>query len=483
MCWQGVIGLFVIPAFFSLLQLGASLRIIAQVPPYRLTDGILYIQQSWMLQTVGVHWIIRTLRYGLYPTFLAPLDIPGLDWATSGADPHIIIVYVLQAVLLAGATALFLRSAFRFLGGIFWIRAVASTLLGVSLLSALVIVWPPQVLMESITLTVLLLFAAACIIHDARQDWALAMIGLSACLLIWVRDPIIFFVWMFVFLLGLNIVLRRTTRTLAISAGLAALLFAVALGGLRTTLVAPTGKYVQPLVNIIQLRILPDPDYRAFFVAHGLALSPTVVDRSGKVAQQDNLLFMSDAEVPPDFVTYRNWVMTDGFRTYARFLLTHPGYLLRSVFVSPNLGPSAEYAADVFFSMADLFSVPRAAGYWIELTPYSKGLRNVLLAPLGWPVSFLYLVVIIVRYGRQTIRRDHASAIEVAAIVAYVSIFISYHTDGLDLWRHTAPLVLLIYLSFVATAADIANALFRRFHNNILPGSGLTELRKLTFAE
>jgi hypothetical protein len=51
--------------------------------------------------------------------------------------------------------------------------------------------------------------------------------------------------------------------------------------------------------------------------------------------------------------------------------------------------------------------------------------------------------------------RQRGSALEVVAIAAGASIFVSYHTDACDLWRHTIPFALLIYFSMIVRVVEI----------------------------
>jgi len=237
-------------------------------------------------------------------------------------------------------------------------------------------------------------------------------------------------------------------------------LLAVGLGYGRASALQQSGKYIQTFVNIIQFRILPDPERRAFFTERGLVLSPTVMERSGKPAWFNNTLFERDDQVSPDFVIYRNWVVAAGIRTYATFLVTHPGYLLRSLFISPNISSPTACGEDFEFSFADIFSKP-VKGYDIETAPFPLWLRNLLLVPVGWVAAMLYLVVAGARYVGQTFMRQRTSALETMAIAAGVAIFVSYHTDACDLWRHTFPFALLIYLSMIVRVVDIGKDLVR----------------------
>jgi len=461
-------GLVLIPAIFAIVQGWISFNIICKLPPYSLADGALYIAHGGVILGAKVaNWPLETARYGLYPAFLSLFRLRAVNWATAGNSPTLLPVYEAQALLLALATAVFLCCAFAFSSGTTLKRAAISVLLGFFLLSPLVIVWPGFVLTESLTLATLLLLLAACQVCDNQASHPVLFIAVTAAVLIWLRDPLISFVWLLVILLAVNIAFVRSERAGARIVAVGLLLAVGAFGVERIALIGRSDKYIQPLANIVQLRMLPDPQRRAFFAARGLPLSPAVLERSGQPAQYRNSLFLPDDDVPTDFVDYRNWLFKNGFKTYAAFLMSNPSYLINSVMTSPNAAPSAMtspqvspevFSEDFLFSFSDLFSTPRNGGYWMDLTPYPKPLNNFLLAPMGWPLSVIYLGYLGLTYILQTIRKRRTSSIEVAALAAFASMFEAYHADGLDLWRHCVPLLIVIYASFIYRVPEIGAA-------------------------
>jgi hypothetical protein len=454
-------GLFLIPTFFSLVQCWAAFRVILQVPAGSIEDGIGYVTHSRLFVQPPVlplrQYFAYAREYGLYPLFLRLFDLGDVHehWAEASTHPQIVPVYAAQALLLAFCTALFLSLAYRLIPGPPVKRAVLAALMGALLLSPFVVVWPSHVLTEAVTLAVLLMLVAACLAYDAERRYALILIGLVACLLVGVRDPMIFFVWIFALLLGVNAVCAWVRpRRLYFAAGLLLLIVAASVGYSRATVLG--GRYLQTFANVIQLRILPDPQLQLYFGRRGLPLTPAVLNRAGQSAWADNNLFLPDQSADPEIVAYRDWIAREGIRTYGVFLLTHPGYLVRSLVASPNLGDEG-CGADYHFSLIDLFSVPMNL-YRVDATPYPPWLRNLLLVPLGWFIPLLYVVVVAVRYVRRTWRRVRAPAVEVVALASAASIFVSYHTDACDLWRHALPFILLIYLSLIVRVPEIAAA-------------------------
>jgi hypothetical protein len=160
-------------------------------------------------------------------------------------------------------------------------------------------------------------------------------------------------------------------------------------------------------------------------------------------------------------------VLSDGLRTYLTYLAGHPYYLLRSLWHSPNRFAHAEMPDDQY-SVLDLFSIPYRPGlsvvtpfglgiwgYPVDAAPYPGWLRDFLLAPLGWLVVLSYLAVAGFNYLRHLIRGTEASTVEILGLAAFGTIFVVYHSEAWDTWRHTVPLVIAIYASFLARCAAL----------------------------
>ncbi len=455
-----LLAILLLPLLFAAVQVWASRAVTDNLQPAPIVDGTTYLTQ-------GRDWLVRhherasfISEFGLYPIFLSHFGAPNIaDAQRASIDPRLLPIYRAQTWVLAGATALLLVASMLFAPGSAATKIGATALVGVLLLGPLVIVWPSSILTESLSLSALLLFVAACLACDAGKRLSLLLVIVCCCLLVLIRDPMIFFVWILFGLLGLNLLASRRGSAVARVAIVAVLVGGAALGVVRASFLSASGKYIQTFVNIIQFRMLPEPERRAFFVEHGLVLSPAVVDRIGKPAWQDGTLWKPDDQVTPDFRDYRNWVVAHGIRTYAGFLLTHPGYLLRSLVASPNLS-TIDYGWDFHLSITDVFWRP-LQGYWSDVSPYPQWLADFLsaplrLLPLGWLLPVLYLAVVVVRYGIGLITRRRSSLIEMAAIAAGTSIFVSYHTDAWDLFRHSLPFVLLIYIAMIVRSPVIA---------------------------
>lgn len=463
-----VAGFFLVLTFLALLQCWAVHRIGLQLEGEPLADGRNYIAQARVLQ-YGPVTLLQILEFGLYPAFLSNFDLEFDDWSfVASTDPKLLVVYATQSLILSVTSALFLFCAFIFISGNLIKRIIISFLLGGILLSPLVVWWPNTAMTEAVTLPATLLFTCACLAGDARRRWSPILIAIACCLLILVRDTMFLFVLPFaVLLLANNLFADRNPTTRPVMIGALLMLLAVGLATARASLVqldpqmAEKDNLVdraQSLVNIIQFRILPDPEYRKFFVERELPISSEVMALSGKPAWDNNWLFTPDSELSdrPDLIAYRRWIVTKGIRTYLTFLLTHPGYVMRSIVQSPNM--AGEFGSEFRFSIADLLSIPYPGG---DVVPYPKWLTDLLLAPFGWLIPSLYLIVAAIRYIWQTATRRQVSRLDIAAIAAGGAIFATYHADAWDLWRHTVPFMLLIYISLITRTADIVVEIFR----------------------
>jgi len=274
----------------------------------------------------------------------------------------------------------------------------------------------------------------------------------------------VIFVGIFGALLLANNLFAKINWTAPRMIGMVLVLVAIGLGVAKASLVTSGGSknLSQLLANIIQFRILPDPERRQFFVEQGLPISSTVMERSGKAAWVNDDWYAPDNVLSdrPEFIAYRRWIETKGIRTYLTFLLAHPWYLLRSIVYNPTLSDEHyRVMQDVQFSITDLFSRPFTGGYQTFFTPYPKWLRNFLLAPFGWFIPLLYLVVVVIRYTWQTTTQQRASSRDLAAIAAAGAVFVNYHVDAWGIWPHSVPFILLIYIALITGTAEVAKGL------------------------
>jgi hypothetical protein len=404
------------------------------------------------------------MQYGLYPAFLSVFDFTALtDWQAK--NPALAQVYYTQAVLLAATMAFFLFIVLWTSTAFFLVRCGLLLALSFMLWSPLVVVWPAWVLNETLTISGLILLLSCCLYADVRRNslTRLVVLLLAGTALIFVRDPFIFLTLALTSLICVNAVfsVSKTLPRLCILCLACAVLVVTAI---ETEPMRGAGKrsggfdVLASLATVIQMRILPDEVGRRFFVERGMPASDIILARSGTASIADPMLETSipDEELRekfPGLIEYRAWLRANGARVYLEFLLTHPGYLLRSLWRSPTI-PREPSAADLDLSIAGLFSRPVLA---YGSTPWPDRMANFLLAPFGWFIPMIYILAASIKYLADTVRRHAASPVDMLAISAAVGLFLSYHSDAWDVWRHTLPFLLAIYLALILRGFDVAS--------------------------
>ncbi len=77
------------------------------------------------------------------------------------------------------------------------------------------------------------------------------------------------------------------------------------------------------LLSDVGMRVLPDPGWLAYFMAHGMPASAKLLSMTGHWAYDNNWRFF-DADLAP----FRDWLRAHGRATYMGYLLAHPGAML-----------------------------------------------------------------------------------------------------------------------------------------------------------
>jgi hypothetical protein len=446
----------------TLVQVSGSLAVISKrlLDEWSIADGTIYINQARSLQCCAS--LVHYAQYGLYPAFLSLFDYRGqIGWQAK--DPAFFQIYFAQALLLAASSAFFLFVVVRTSAASFLWRLLLLLALSLLLLSPLVVLWPALVLIEGLAISGLLLLLACCVCADTWRNSVgmLTLVFLVTVALMLVRDPLIFLAVALAVLICANALSAFPTNLQRVSVVvLAGIVLAVAF--IKIAPIQSTGKrdnsfdVLQSLATLVQMRILPDESRRHFFVERGMPESSIVLARTGKLFFEDPMLQKPDEELResfPGLIEYREWMRARGARTYVEFLVTHPGYLWRSLWRTPSV-PRDAYAADVYYSIADLFSRPLFPFYGVS--PWPTSMTSFLLAPFGWLIPLLYLLAAATNYVVTTIRRRPASLVDSLALSAGVALFLSYHSDAWDVWRHTVPFILTIYIALIVRAFQAA---------------------------
>jgi len=81
----------------------------------------------------------------------------------------------------------------------------------------------------------------------------------------------------------------------------------------------------------------------------------------------------------------------------------------------------------------------------------------------------IYILAASIKYLADTVRRHAASRVDILAISAAAALFLSYRSDAWDVWHHTLPFLLAIYLALIFRAFDVASsvgAMLRRKYSS-----------------
>jgi hypothetical protein len=212
----------------------------------------------------------------------------------------------------------------------------------------------------------------------------------------------------------------------------------VSIGVYSLTTARHTGRTRFSFYDVTGMRILPDQNKLAWFVDHGMPMSPALKERTGHSAWDDNWLFVNG----PELKTYRTWADEHGNAVLAQYLLTHPGpSVIDAVdFVRRGLlDPNRDY---------DRHSVGERLG------PNGIGpLKSIqrIAAPTtssrAWFAVFagLFCALSTAMWGQQRLR-NAARILLLVGATGFFSAFLEFHADSLEIGRHLSSAMLRIRL-------------------------------------
>lgn len=193
---------------------------------------------------------------------------------------------------------------------------VRSVLLALGVVSP-VMEWNSVILGESITISLTALLVAAWLRFARSPGFSNAALALCGTV-VWefARQENVVYVVAMAALAVAWAALRR--RRLAVA--IAVVLCVTAALGVKVVGRNPKGSVaVQNTADTIEDRILPNPGWTSWFIAHGMPYDQRVANATG--LGDYGVALLSD---PP----FRTWLLDHGTRAYAEFLLTHPVYTL-----------------------------------------------------------------------------------------------------------------------------------------------------------
>ena len=126
-------------------------------------------------------------------------------------------------------------------------------------------------------------------------------------------------------IIAIGCAFRRSLRVPALVVGAAGLTLAISASALSNAADPP--RWYWPVAETTAVRLLDDPVATRYLVDHGFPWSSSM-----RTLPERYIYLYGPVRHGPTFAAFRHWVGHDGRRTYAHFLLSHPGWALRKPF-------------------------------------------------------------------------------------------------------------------------------------------------------
>jgi len=289
-------------------------------------------------------------------------------------------------------------------------------------LSTNIVMWDRDLLTESISISLLVLFVSCWFWTLMQWHWAKgAVLILIALVLSFIRDANAYSLMMVAGILATLVLLKHADKRFLILATAFTVIFAANQVSLNQ------GKrWVFPFLDVMGQRILTSPQRIEYFSAHGMPVSVALMQRAGKWAYSDDEAFFKSEEL----ITFRAWVDAKGKSTYATFLLTHPGYLV--------LLPLREWN--------ELFSgnLPYAGTSFRP--PLPAWLSDVIYP--SRPIGFLVVICAFIGFivVKRTLRKEWMVPFAML-FIAIPSAMLTWHADAQEIARHSVSAAIQLRLA------------------------------------
>ena len=184
------------------------------------------------------------------------------------------------------------------------------------------IMWDPLILSDSLSLSLLALFLSVSLWLLMEWKWYKAvMLVFTAVLLAFVRDTYAYWLLLIgIVLLVLLFFTHQRQRVLLVS-GVFVSLFLVS-----NALASAGYHWYTPFLMTVGLRILPNPEYVAYFEGRGMPINDALMERSGKAMHAEERAMIFD----PRLDEFHQWVKEHGRTEYIRFLWFYKAEVLQA---------------------------------------------------------------------------------------------------------------------------------------------------------
>jgi hypothetical protein len=205
-------------------------------------------------------------------------------------------------------------------------------------------------------------------------------------------------------------------------------------------------RYVFPLRNVFEARVLPYPDRVAWFADHGM---PQADRFTGPEAPEPTVPGGGDAPVvyvaddAPDLQEWRAWVAQHGRSALAVWMATHPAYVVTEPLRNPERTFNNAEGDRSSYAPADQRELPFVTD---------------VLVPHRW----VALAVVVVVAAWATRRRRWGSPLLLVGAgtvaLALPHALVSWHTDGMETARHLMMPALQLYVGALLMVLGVVAA-------------------------
>jgi hypothetical protein len=303
--------------------------------------------------------------------------------------------------------------------------------------------WDAAIMSESLSFSLMALLIGLWLYYIKHETWPVTCaLILVSCFWIFVRDTnawiglaisgSLFSIWL----------LRKSPQVLSMSS---ILLFAFVLnyflGGL---IVNMDQRWVIPLLNVVEKRILKNPERVDFFEAHRMPVTPALMAMKDQDYNGHNNAFYN----APELASFRDWLLSDGRKTYILFLLHDPNYLLTRPFA--DVGYLNEDENNDIYQPA-LFSYPLLPSWINEIVLINMVPRELVLG--SFVIAGIALAFLFIR------RNGFWLILTLTILLVYPHLVVAWQGDSAGLSRHTLlanlQLRLVIWMLLLAIMNEV----------------------------
>jgi hypothetical protein len=298
-----------------------------------------------------------------------------------------------------------------------WFRPVVFAVVLAVTLTTEVILWDTLLFSESVTFALLALLLAAWIvvIRSPRPRWAAAVLVLS---LLWAfaRDTNAYVLLVVGLLVALTLVRSDHRRLKVVLAIGCCAIFLLDYGS------AQVGKrWLQPMVDVVDHRVLATPSMRTYFVARGLD--------------------------PATNWPVGSWIRDRSQGVYAGYLVTHPGYALAAPFhgTQEALYSTRDNAASLIDPNLKIYDDNASHRF----LPLPKRLEPILF-PRG--IALVCILLGLTLVGAALVARYAGASlvwlVPIAVLLTtYPHYLVAWHESGVEVDRHAFEAALLLRIA------------------------------------